>query len=643
MKTGGELSKGGSVDEEPRKLWINQYKVKPFLKELKIDKQGKFQRQLKEDKDTDKRFEKQIYLNKGGSRLDMPPESESEVRRTLVRKTPAVGLSASNDYKIQNASTTVSMSTYNQSRQSNNTKLSGSPPVAGMRHTNPFKSLIDTSKRTPPLDLESVSSTPINTGFRATTKDRFRNLPELDLHPKERLSTPSHWAAAGPRRTDGKVAHSVGSHIRQLPGSSRGGSLGESPDSKLVSMVATASKLKDVRNTPIKGKVDGGSKWGTAPQPLPLMPSPLLRSTLTKTSPAGGWLSADKKSTGWGSNLSPSERATLLALYGIVMPRSEAPEKDSRPVKFYVGKGNNQRLISEMLARRDRLTSIGTSSNAQLTWTQLELKEFQRTSLYSVAKLHLDDIKSNSEYRYLEISDSSKLTSNLLRLRLFHLSDPHLLKEMVDYCFNKSYMHMLPSEQLVISNSIKGTIFIGRKSLLTEIIFNYYSRTNQDPFRLIPRTYVMKMSNYEKETRTFLNLVQTNGSFRYPFIVKPGENSNRGNGIMIAQNESELLGAISANASGGNGRKPAQTLILQNYMTNPLLYKGRKFDIRCYALLVRAFDRLTFFWYNHGYARTSSYPYSNAGATNLLVHLTNEAVQVKSRTGLTRQTGLWEV
>ena len=112
---------------------------------------------------------------------------------------------------------------------------------------------------------------------------------------------------------------------------------------------------------------------------------------------------------------------------------------------------------------------------------------------------------------------------------------------------------------------------------------------------------------------------------------------------MIAQNESELLGAISANASGSNGRKPTQTLILQNYMTNPLLYKGRKFDIRCYALLVRAFDRLTFFWYNHGYARTSSYPYSNTGATNLLVHLTNEAVQVKSRIALTRQTGLWEV
>lgn len=214
---------------------------------------------------------------------------------------------------------------------------------------------------------------------------------------------------------------------------------------------------------------------------------------------------------------------------------------------------------------------------------------------------------------------------------------------MVEHCFNKSYMHLLAVEQLVISNNIKGTIFIGRKSLLTEIIFNFYSRTNQDPFRLIPRTYVMKMSNYEKETRTFLNLVQTNGSFRYPFIVKPGENSNRGNGITIAQNESELLGAISTNAAGSNGRKRAQTLILQNYMTNPLLFKGRKFDIRCYALLVRAFDRLTFFWYKHGYARTSSYPYSNAVANNLLVHLTNEAVQVKSSRPLTRQTSIRKV
>jgi hypothetical protein len=55
---------------------------------------------------------------------------------------------------------------------------------------------------------------------------------------------------------------------------------------------------------------------------------------------------------------------------------------------------------------------------------------------------------------------------------------------------------------------------------------------------------------------------------------------------------------------------------------DPLLYEGRKFDIRVWVLY--AHNRLWF--YREGYVRTSSREYS-AKTSSKLVHLTNDAVQ----------------
>ena len=72
-------------------------------------------------------------------------------------------------------------------------------------------------------------------------------------------------------------------------------------------------------------------------------------------------------------------------------------------------------------------------------------------------------------------------------------------------------------------------------------------------------------------------------------------------------------------------------MIVQYYISKPLLYKNRKFDIRCYGLVVRLTSKILFFWYMDGYARTSSFEYSLSNKSNLMVHLTNEAVQVKGK------------
>ena len=61
-------------------------------------------------------------------------------------------------------------------------------------------------------------------------------------------------------------------------------------------------------------------------------------------------------------------------------------------------------------------------------------------------------------------------------------------------------------------------------------------------------------------------------------------------------------------------------------MERPLLYEGRKFDIRVWVLLDH---QMRLYFFRQGYMRTSSNAYSveEDKVSDLSVHLTNNAVQ----------------
>lgn len=120
------------------------------------------------------------------------------------------------------------------------------------------------------------------------------------------------------------------------------------------------------------------------------------------------------------------------------------------------------------------------------------------------------------------------------------------------------------------------------------------------------------------------------------WIVKPGENTNRGNGIQVCTTLNEVQSIIrtcrpkmfntvneTSNKLEDNQRR---TFILQRYIDRPLLIRGRKFDIRAYGTMTSINGYLKGYFYEDGYIRTSSSKYTSK-SNDVFIHLTNDAVQ----------------
>lgn len=100
------------------------------------------------------------------------------------------------------------------------------------------------------------------------------------------------------------------------------------------------------------------------------------------------------------------------------------------------------------------------------------------------------------------------------------------------------------------------------------------------------------------------------------WMIKPAA-MNQGRGIEVYRND--LLGMKRFLES----KPPNSYWVVQKYIERPLLYKGRKFDIRVWAVMTWKSE---LWYYKHGYLRTSSSPYSLSTKASS-VHLTNNCLQ----------------
>ncbi|XP_061592641.1 protein polyglycylase TTLL10 isoform X2 [Cololabis saira] len=131
------------------------------------------------------------------------------------------------------------------------------------------------------------------------------------------------------------------------------------------------------------------------------------------------------------------------------------------------------------------------------------------------------------------------------------------------------------------------------------------------------------------------------------WICKPtGLNQGRGIFLLRSQEDAAALRLNLQRVEDGQAnkrpsRRQAQALIVQHYITNPLLLGGRKFDVRSYLLIACTAPYMVFF--RHGYVRLTCDVY-DLGSSNLSAHLTNQHVQKQNpQYGRLKEDTVWSM
>ncbi|OMJ89940.1 hypothetical protein SteCoe_7833 [Stentor coeruleus] len=296
--------------------------------------------------------------------------------------------------------------------------------------------------------------------------------------------------------------------------------------------------------------------------------------------------------------------------------------------KYYLGKGNNSNLIKQCLSTRWWWIRVNEEeiSNANLVWTQWKDKK----TLESLPKLSVNhEIDSKLS---VTITTNARYNSPQSRTRPKLVDITSLGYNLITR--SKSFITLKPSQyksaEMRMHNKIEHNFHLANKKALFYNMKSYYEILGDDVFNVLPLTFHVKSNDdpvfldFERSYKFYEESVDDQG--KKPaniWIVKPGENSNRGNGIIVCANIEQVKNELQGNPHLKTGK---HTFIIQKYIEKPFLVNKRKFDIRCFGLVTCLNGCLQGYFYSEGYLRTACKQFT-LQTTNKFIHLTNDAVQ----------------
>jgi hypothetical protein len=139
----------------------------------------------------------------------------------------------------------------------------------------------------------------------------------------------------------------------------------------------------------------------------------------------------------------------------------------------------------------------------------------------------------------------------------------------------------------VVHNHYEANFMLGNKKALFYNMSEFKEYRKENIFDYIPLTYHVEKINSKAYKQFEKRAKQEKKSL---WIVKPGENSNRGQGIFVSDSIEAIRSRIEKNKK--------HTYIIQKYIKNNLTFQKRKFDIRTYLLMVSIGGVLKFYWYS---------------------------------------------
>ena len=300
---------------------------------------------------------------------------------------------------------------------------------------------------------------------------------------------------------------------------------------------------------------------------------------------------------------------------------------------YYLGKGNNHHLVQNCFKTRGFWVKSEEDSDQEsvnIVWTQGKIKYLYRcypesdpkeiaTPQYGQCKLPCPVLLTQKEHS--GVMKNKQVDTSCLHFELITESKSYT-QVPVSVSFNP--------EKLCTHNKLEHNYHLTNKKTLFMSMKRYCEVTGENLGEIVPVTYHITNGLADVEFARFLDdhttCTDTERRLLGLWIVKPGENTNRGSGITLCHSLDQVKISVSAHSFCPiSGLK--RTFILQKYIENPMLISKRKFDIRCYVLVTSVNSVIQGYFYQEGYLRTSSKEFSLKDTGNRYIHLTNDAVQ----------------
>jgi len=174
-----------------------------------------------------------------------------------------------------------------------------------------------------------------------------------------------------------------------------------------------------------------------------------------------------------------------------------------------------------------------------------------------------------------------------------------------------------------VHNHFEGNHVLTSKAGLRETMVRFYLRKGKDPFGALPLTFVIRKGSGDDQYAEWLRSYEAIAEAKNQrmWLVKPGTNANRGNGIRICDEVDEVQERVDSKE---------RAWVIQKYMEMPFLVHKRKFDIRAYCLVTQEPGKgeVKAYFFRDAYLRTTSVEYS-LKTKDRMAHLNNDAVQKK--------------
>lgn len=290
--------------------------------------------------------------------------------------------------------------------------------------------------------------------------------------------------------------------------------------------------------------------------------------------------------------------------------------------KYHLGKGNNMALIKQCFNSR-WWWSEDTSKAANVVWIQGKSQMFfDNKEPKRQGPEEINENLTEKSVKCTVLFESDTLEEKKVDISLLGYDLITCSKSFVSY----QDIVKVDSQMVKSHNKLEYNQVISNKKELYSCMKNYFSAIGTDMFEYIPVTFHVKNGENDLEFLRFTKYFEDQAK-RSTWIIKPGENTNRGNGIVICNSLDQIKSELRNNPYPETGE---HTYIIQKYIDKPFLVNKRKFDIRLYALITAVNGVIQCYFYQEGYIRTSCKDYNAKSLDNKFIHLTNDAIQKKS-------------